>query len=102
MGGEEEFDDRFRFPAWLGCFYRKPLGEGLSACCCDGVDRASALPARFGACGGEAVGDQLLWLGIEVALCARPTEAQVPLHLSGELVRRPGSDRQQPEQRVRG
>jgi len=43
-----------------------------------------------------------LGLGIEVALGPRPEEVHRPLHQLGELVGRPGLDRQKPEDRVRG
>ena len=47
------------------------------------------------------MGDQLLRLGVDVALGSGPDEA-VSLHLLGEFVRRPWLDRQQTEDRVGG
>ena len=47
------------------------------------------------------MGNQLLRLLVELALGPRPEPAERAVHLLGELVGRPGLDREQPEDRVR-
>src|SRR5207248_7141205 len=98
--GEQRLDDAFELEQRRLRRLIEPASQRVSAMLSDGVHRARAPAGVLAGGGGEALGDELLGLFVDLALRARPVVAGAAFQLLCELVGGPVAKREMAEDEV--